>query len=212
MSSHPEAPHPVADGRVPAPPPPAPPGIEARLLGSELRPDPALFKYYLITSLAAGPFFWMPLIPLYFRYHTMRYRFDAEGVSMRWGILFRREVSLTYARIQDIHLSSNVVERWLGLAKIQVQTASGSAGAEMTIEGFPDFEAVRDFLYSRMRGAREGGRAAALPAAAEAAPPAAGAADGAEELTAALHEVARELRAVREALAASREGGRGGEG
>jgi putative membrane protein len=46
---------------------------------------------------------------------------------MRWGILFRREISLTYARIQDIQLSSNLVERWLGLAKIQLQTASGSS-------------------------------------------------------------------------------------
>ena len=40
----------------------------------------------------------------WFRYHTMRYRFDAEGVSMSWGILFRREVLLNYSRIQDIHL------------------------------------------------------------------------------------------------------------
>ena len=44
------------------------------------------------------------------------------------------------------------MERWLGLARIAIQTASGSGGAEMTIEGLLQFEAVRDFLYSRMRG------------------------------------------------------------
>jgi len=152
----------------------------------------------------------VPLIPLYFRYHTMRYRFGEEGVSMRWGILFRREVSLTYARIQDIHLSSNLVERWLGLAKIQVQTASGSSGAEMTIEGFRDFEAVRDFLYSRMRGARQGARAGTLPEPGEDAPRLAVPAESTTEVAAALREVARELRAVREALSAG--SGRGGEG
>ena len=44
-------------------------------------------------------------------------------------------------------------ERWLGLATIQVQTASGNSGAEMSIVGLTDFELIRDFLYSRMRGA-----------------------------------------------------------
>jgi len=211
MSTLREASSPAAHRGGAESPPPVPRGIEERLLRSELHPDPHLFRYYAVASLVAGPFFWVPLIPMYFRYHTMRYRFDEEGVSMRWGILFRREVSLTYARIQDIHLSSNVVERWMGLAKIQVQTASGSAGAEMTIEGFRDFEAVRDFLYSRMRGAKEGGSPhAALsgpgaPAARLAAP-----SGGTEELTAALREVAGELRAVREALAS--DAGRGGEG
>jgi membrane protein YdbS with pleckstrin-like domain len=200
----------VAPDRVRLPAPPAPGGIEARLFAGELRPDSSLLTYYALGSLLAGPFFWVPLIPLYFRYHTMRYRFDAEGVTMRWGILFRREISLTYARIQDIHLSSNVVERWLGLARIQVQTASGSASAEMTLEGFKDFEAVRDFLYSRMRGARAGGHAPALAAPGEEAHRAALPAGGADELTAALREVALELRAVREALAAPRSAGRGG--
>jgi membrane protein YdbS with pleckstrin-like domain len=210
MTDSPERSAAVPD-RVRLPVPPAPGGIEARLFAGELRPDSSLLTYYALGSLLAGPFFWIPLIPLYFRYHTMRYRFDEEGVTMRWGILFRREISLTYARIQDIHLSSNVVERWLGLARIQVQTASGSASAEMTLEGFKDFEAVRDFLYSRMRGARAGGHALPLAAPGEEARHAALPAGGADELTAALREVALELRAVREALAAPRSAGRGGE-
>jgi membrane protein YdbS with pleckstrin-like domain len=148
------------------------------------RPSPALFKYYVLSSFLAGPFFLVPLIYLYFRYHTMRYDFDEEGISMRWGILFRREITLTYARIQDIHLTSNVLERWLGLARIQIQTASATASAEMTIEGLHEYEAVRDFLYSKMRGVR------AQPA--TAAPQ--------DDLTAALKEVAAALRDVRAAL------------
>ena len=73
---------------------------------------------------------------------------------MQWGILFRRQISLTYARIQDIHLASNFVERWLGLARVEVQTASGKSQAELTIEGVREYEELRDFLYLRMRGAR----------------------------------------------------------
>jgi putative membrane protein len=124
------------------------------------RPDAKLWTYYLLRSLLLGPFFFVALLPLYFRYHTLHYRFDQEGISMGWGILFRREIHLTYSRIQDIHLVANFVERWLGLARIQIQTASGSAKAEMTLEGLLEFEMLRDFLYSRMRGARDGAHAA----------------------------------------------------
>ena len=153
------------------------------------RPAPALMRYYVIASLAFLPAMPIALLYFYFRYHTMQFQFDEEGISMRWGILFRREITLTYARIQDIHLTSNVVERWLRLARIQIQTASASAAAEMTLEGLHEFELVRDFLYSKMRGVR--GAIASQPAVA-AAPEA--------DLAAALREVASELRAVREAL------------
>ena len=119
------------------------------------RPHPQLLKLYVIRAILTGPGFILMMPLLYFRYETMRFRFDAEGVHMRWGILFRRQINLTYARIQDIHLTSGFIQRWLGLADIRIQTASGSAGAEMTLEGLLEFEAVRDFLYTRMRGARK---------------------------------------------------------
>ncbi len=168
-------------------------------LPADLRPIPALMKYYALSSLLAGPFFLFPLIPLFARYRSLRYRIDDEGISMQWGILFRREVSLNYARIQDIHLSSNVFERWLGLGKIQVQTASGSAKAEMTIEGVPDLDAMRDYLYSRMRGARQAGGVGGEAEARVGAPVSSGDAVD-DELSATLRAVAAELRAVRQAL------------
>ena len=168
------------------------------------RPDSSLLTYYVGASLVAGPFFPFVLIPLYFRYHTMRYRFSDEGVSMRWGVLFRKEINLTFARIQDIHLTSNIVERWLGLARIQIQTASGSSKAEMTIEGVREYRALRDFLYARMRGARGIGPVAAVGAPADnlsaAGTPAAGGTAG--ELAATLRQAVAELRAIREALEA----------
>lgn len=170
------------------------------------RPHPNLMLYYGLLSLLLGPFFIVLLVPLFFRYKTLHYRFDDEGVSMRWGVLFRREISLTYSRIQDIHLSSNAVERHLGLARILVQTASGSAGAEMTIEGLQEYELVRDFLYRRMRGAKG---LAPVPVSAQ------DSAEGTEvppapesDLAGALREVTEELRSLRSVL--ERRGGAGG--
>jgi len=116
------------------------------------RPHPDLLKYYIITAIFTGPGIIAALPYLFFRYHTLRYRFDDEGIHMKVGILFRREINLTYARIQDIHLRSGFIQRWLGLANVQIQTASGSSGPELVIEGFKEFEAIRDFLYTRMRG------------------------------------------------------------
>lgn len=166
----------------------------AATVASIERPSPQLLKYYALTALLAGPFFPLVFLPLFFKYKTLRYRFDEEGVSMRWGILFRREIILNYARIQDIHLNSNLVERWLDLAKIEVQTAAGSAGAEMTIEGLCEFEQVRDYLYSRMRGTRETSKTGGGLAAAG------GEAASGHELVMVLKSIAEELRAIRSAM------------
>jgi putative membrane protein len=130
----------------------------------------------------------------------MRYRFDEDGISMRWGILFRREIVLSYARFQDIHLSSNAVERWLGLARIEIQTASGSAKAEMTIEGLLEFEAIRDFLYNRMRGLHRNPHGTDRTAVAGARTQSGISGPDAAAIAEALREVARELRRVREVL------------
>ena len=150
--------------------------VEWERLPTTRQPDPALMTYYALSSLLAGPFFLFPLVYYFFRYRSMRYQVEEEGITMRWGILFRREISLTYSRIQ-------------------VQTASGSAKAEMTIEGLREFEAVRDFLYDRMRCSRDRPHRApgtqALLGAGELA-----------DLTAALREITVEVRALRQALPA----------
>jgi putative membrane protein len=90
---------------------------------------------------------------------------------------------LNYSRIQDIHLRSNIIERWLGLARIEIQTASGSSSSEMVLEGIEDPEGMRDFLYSRMRGSQHMED---------------GAHEGGEDtLAGVLHEIAEELKKIR---------------
>jgi uncharacterized membrane protein YdbT with pleckstrin-like domain len=155
------------------------------------RPHPNLWTYYILACLVIPPLFPFLILPAWFRYHTMRYRFTDEGISMCWGILFRREIIINYARIQDIHLRSNFVERWFGLSRILVQTASGNAGAEMALEGLNNFEDVRDFLYSKMRGVKDTPHSNS--------PETLSSVDA--ELVTTLREVAAELRSLRESLA-----------
>jgi len=168
------------------------PLTEAGIFAIE-RPHPRLLWLYMIRAILTGPGIVIAMPLLFFRYETMRFRFDAEGIHMRWGILFRREINLTYARIQDIHLTSGLIQRWFGLADIKIQTASGSSGAEMTLEGLMEFAAIRDFLYTRMRGYRDPSHGAlATPAQVVTANDA--------QVAALLREAIDELRATRVAV------------
>jgi putative membrane protein len=153
------------------------------------RPSPVLLRYYVVTTACATLFFLpltlIALLPSLFKYRTLRYRFDDEGISMAWGVLFRREINLTYRRIQDIHVTRNLFQRWMGLATVAIQTASGSATPEMSIEGILEVDGLRDFLYLKMRGARGE-------------PPSAGrAAEPADEALGLLREIRDELVALR---------------
>jgi putative membrane protein len=152
------------------------------------KPVPQLFTYYAIVALATTFLYPFVLTYLYFRYHTLHYCFDEDGVSMGYGIWFRREMHLTYARMQDIHLSQNILERWLGIGHVTVQTAGGGDGGDLDIVGIREFEAVRDFLYAHLRGVR---------AAQTSAPPS-------SPETQLLAEIRDELRAATEALTRGR--------
>ena len=135
------------------------------------RPHPNLLTLYLLQALATLIAFPFVFLPLYFKYRTLRYEFGDDGISASWGLLFKREIHLTYRRIQDIHVNRNLIERWLGIGKVEIQTASGKASAELAIEGMEHWGPVRDFLYGRMRGTGSltaaGGADTGAPAAAE---------------------------------------------
>jgi len=118
------------------------------------RPEKALLTLYLIRSLAALFLFPFVFVPLLIRYVTLRYRFDDESIRKSHGLIFRHEDLVQFSRIQDLHISRGIVQRWLGLATIEIQTAAGSASSEMSLEGLSNYEEIRDFLYSRMRGGR----------------------------------------------------------
>ncbi|MFO0826996.1 MAG: PH domain-containing protein [Phycisphaerales bacterium] len=173
----------------------APPRSQPFDPASVTRPDPRLMTYYTIVAAFTLIAFPITIIPLWIRYHTLRYRFDAEGVGMSVGILFKRETYLTYRRIQDIHVTRGLIQRWMGLATVEVQTAAGSATAEMTIEGVADPDGLRDWLYAKMRGV-----------ATHDASPAAATSDVRtdDEPLALLREIRDELRGLRERAATER--------
>ncbi len=157
------------------------------------RPDPALLRYYTLVSAFFLVFFPLVFLPSYLRYKSLRYRLDDDGVSMSWGVLNKRETYLTYRRLQDIQVSQGLLQRKLGLAEVHLHTASGSAGAEMKLEGITRPERLRDFLYARMRGAEEGSAASGRPGPAPG--PTSGASPHRDEALRLLTQIRDELRA-----------------
>jgi putative membrane protein len=70
----------------------------------------------------------------------------------------------------------------------------------MTIEGLLEFEAIRDFLYTRMRGQQAGAGTVGQAAAPPIRPVSGMSTEAAGEVAVALRELAGELRGVREVL------------
>lgn len=165
------------------------------------RPHPGLFWLYAARSLLGAVAAPILFVAFWFKYHSLRYAFGDEGVTVSWGILFRQESYVPYRRIQDLHVRRSFLERWLGIATVDVQTASGSASAEIQLEGLEDHDAVRDFLYRRMRGLEADGDA--TPVAAASVASTLGSAAGSEaEVVDLLRSIKDELEQTRRALEA----------
>jgi len=127
------------------------------------RPNGKVYAHYFANALLlsltscgiALPFLLLGMLPVIIRLRTMRYRIDDDGVGLSFGWLNRHESHITYDKIQDIHVNRGWLERMFGLGTVQIQTASGSSTAEVALVGLTEFDAVRDFLYSRMRGGEQ---------------------------------------------------------
>lgn len=161
-----------------------------------IKPDETLLHYYFVASL-----FWLFLFPIvftfrYIRYRTLRYTFTDKEITMSWGGIHKQSISVSYERIQDVQLSSGPLERQFSLAKVQLQTASGDANAEIVLEGFLNPAEVRDQLYEKIQQAKNPGQipATVQPASSTSSPES-------NEIAQSLHDIAFELKAIRTLLA-----------
>jgi len=107
---------------------------------------PAVFVAFLLWAL------W--LIPRQVR--AIGYAERDDDLLVRKGILFRSLVVVPYGRMQYVDLTAGPVARALGIASVQLHTAS--AGTDADIPGLPSAEAarLRDQLASRGESRRSG--------------------------------------------------------
>lgn len=73
-------------------------------------------------AVALGPLMLFELI----RYFTFRYRFTAEGIVVRHGLIFRNERLVPFVRIQNLETRTGLFHRLLGVVDVRLETATGS--------------------------------------------------------------------------------------
>lgn len=91
------------------------------------------------------------------RWISFAYRFDEEELVLRSGILNRNERSVPYQKFQNVDLEQNPLHRWLDVAKVRLETASGGKPeAVISVLRLPDVEEMRSRIFTPRR-ARSGG-------------------------------------------------------
>lgn len=83
------------------------------------------------------------------RVRSFGYAERADDLLVTSGIMFRRLVVVPYGRMQLVDITAGPIDRWLGVATVQLHTAAASTSA--TIPGLPPAEAsgLRDRLAAR---------------------------------------------------------------
>lgn len=154
----PEVPPPPARPSRPGPEPLVPDGDQAlapRVVllwrAASTVPFLVLMLPALIVPTAFGGLAWLaPLVVLVVaglvvglvppaRHRRWRWRMTGQALELEHGILFRTVRALPYFRIQHIDLDHGPLDRRLGLARLQVHTASVTA----TLPGLPADDAPR---------------------------------------------------------------------
>jgi len=112
---------------------------------------------------AAIAFIWAKLSYRFYKYELTDLGFRKES-----GVIYKKYVTIPYARIQNVDINRGIIARLLGLSDLQIQTAGASAtvtrygamgiNAEGRLPGVSvaDAETLRDELIRR--ASRTGGQ------------------------------------------------------
>ncbi|MBL9175561.1 MAG: PH domain-containing protein [Verrucomicrobiales bacterium] len=175
-------PPPASEPSLPAPeeprprskkkrPPPSP--REFLLTWSRRAPDVAVTLFTVLEGISVFTF----LVQIPITYSLRRLEFEQRwylvtdrSLRLRDGVWKLREVTMSFANLQQITVSQGPLQRLLGLSDVRVQSAGGGAPAPGTPEGaganpshlavfreVDNAEEIRDLIAERLRQFRESG-------------------------------------------------------
>ncbi len=116
-----------------------------------------LAEIWLIVALI---FFWFLIsipviiwIPAAFK--VIEYCIDDEGVKMKGGVIWKKQVTVPYSKITNVDITQGPVQRHFNIGTIHVQTAGagGQQGqkAELKMNGIRELEVVRDIIVKEVK-------------------------------------------------------------
>ncbi len=115
-----------------------------------------------VTLLTLG----VALVTLRLGWELRDYLIGSRSLRLREGAFVQRELTLSYANVQNVEVTQGPIERLFGFKSLRVSTAGGSSrkpgehGApshEARLVGLEDAEAVRDLILGALRQQRDSG-------------------------------------------------------
>lgn len=120
-------------------------------------------------------------------YEMRWYKVTDKSLRIREGVVNVREMTMTFANIQNISITQGPIQRLLGIADLKVQSAGGGGGSKQEqqreawglsmhtgyFRGVDNAEHIRELMRERLKASRDSGLGDPdQPEEAEAAPPA----------------------------------------
>lgn len=84
------------------------------------------FRFVFLASLVFGAVVSVSLLWEYIVWRRYDYFFEDESLRITHGVFRRDEREIPYRRIQNVDIKKNIVQRVLGIAKVDFETAGGS--------------------------------------------------------------------------------------
>ena len=99
------------------------------------------------------------------RYISFRYRYEANEMVIRSGLLFRNERHIPYSRIQNLDAVQNVLHRLFGVIEVHLETGGGDEPeAKMSVLPLHAFEEMRRRVFASRGEAEAPAGSAGSPA------------------------------------------------
>ena len=186
-------------------------GIGAGMFAGARRPPQAVLAMSVVIAICVTL---LLVFRAVFAFAVLRLDFEKRwylvtnrSLRIREGVVHVREMTITFANIQNLSVMQGPIQRWLGIADLQVDTAGGGsaqanskhAGPNLHVawfRGVDNAEEVRQLIQARLRELKDSGLGDHDDRPTVAAPEATG-------LVEALRAVHLEARALREAAAQS---------
>ncbi len=147
---------------------------------------------FFVTVVLNGFWWLLALILIGPYYRSLRYEVQDDEVVVNAGIWTKSVKHVPYRTVTNLQVKRDVVDRWLGIGTLNIQTAgmSGQTGAEERLVGLSNVQEVYEAVAEELRRFRGGMAPTQADVEAE---PAVTLPDG-------LGEILAEVRAIRKSL------------
>lgn len=125
--------------------------------------DGDLRRGLLIAALVAAGAFFVSLAYQLLKWYFYVYRYEEGYLHLKSGVIVKNERSIKQERVQTVNIRRGIIQRILGLASLQVETAGGGGESEFQLNAVTFEEAVKikDILEGPGQAGANGAAAAA---------------------------------------------------